>query len=231
MRGITPNADERHAAYCVQCGGAPHTRDHVPPRTFLDEPFPPNLPVVGTCGPCNAGASLDEEYVSCLLEVAACGSPITNNLERPRVRRALTRNAALAARLRSAFDHEAGAVSAEADRVRRVIEKMARGLWAYELAEPPLGMLAAVGFQPLHTLDAETREEFERSRPARMFAEVGSRMMTRQALGIGEDGIGAVGWRHVQPNRFRYTVEFEAADLVKLVLRGYLAAEIRFSVQ
>jgi hypothetical protein len=56
-----------------------------------DDPFPTNLPVVGTCGPCNAGASLDEEYVACLIEVAACGSSVPEDLDRPRVHRALAR--------------------------------------------------------------------------------------------------------------------------------------------
>lgn len=166
----------------------------------------------------------------CLIEVAACGSAAPEDLERPRVRRALARNAALAARFQSAFDPEALAVAAEIDRVRRVIEKMARGLWAYELAEPALGLSAHVGFQPLHTMDASTRTEFERCRPAGIFAEVGSRMMTRQALALGEGGVStAVGWQHVQPERFRYAVEFDDATAVKVVLREYLGAEVRFA--
>lgn len=232
VKAITPWADERHAAFCAQCGRRPRTRDHVPPRAFLDEPFPTNLPVVGMCEPCNAGASLDEEYVTCLIEVAACGSGVPEDLERPRVRRALARNAALAARFQSAFDPEAVAVGAEVGRVRRVIEKMARGLWAYELAEPALGMSAHVGFQPLHTMDAGTRTEFERCRSAAIFAELGSRMMIRQVLALGEDrGSTAVGWQDVQPERFRYAVEFDDANVVKVVLREYLGAVVRFATR
>lgn len=232
MRAFRASADARHAAFCAQCGRPPRTRDHVPPRTYLDKPFPTNLPVVGTCGPCNAGASLDEEYVACLIEVAACGSADPANLERPRVRRALERNAALAARLEAAFDPAAVIVAAEIDRVRRVAEKMARGLWAYELAEPALGMSADVAFQPLHLADTDTRADFERIQQATIFAEVGSRMMTRQALAIGAEPTDVdLGWQIVQAGRFRYAIEFDAADVVKLVLREYLAAEVRFTRQ
>lgn len=232
VRATTPSADVRHAAFCAQCGRPPGTRDHVPPRVFLDEPFPTNLPVIGTCRPCNAGASLDEEYVACLIEVAACGSADPANLKRPRVRRALERNAALAARLEAAFDPAAVAVAAEVNRVRRVAEKMARGLWTYELAEPARGMSANVAFQPLHLLDTEARAEFERVQQPAIFAEVGSRMMTRQALGIGAEATDVdLGWQVVQADRFRYSVEFDAADIVKLVLREYLVAEVRFAWQ
>jgi len=232
VRAITPSADVRHAAFCAQCGGPPGTRDHVPPRAFLDKPLPATLPVIGTCAPCNAGASLDEEYVTCLIEVAACGSADPVHLERPRVSRALERNVALAARLQAAFDPATVAVAAEVDRVRRVIEKIARGLWAYELAEPALGMSAVVAFQPLHVLDPATRAEFERVQQPAIFAEVGSRMMTRQALAIGGEPKDAdLGWQIVQQGRFRYAVEFDTADVVKLVVREYLVAKVRFARQ
>src|SRR5690242_14029536 len=66
--------DERHLAFCAFCGDAPGTRDHVPPRVFLDKPYPDNVPVVGSCFECNNGASLDEEYVACLLEAAVCNT-------------------------------------------------------------------------------------------------------------------------------------------------------------
>lgn len=232
MRAITPFADERHAAFCAQCGGPPETRDHVPPKVFLDKPFPTNLPVVGTCGPCNRGASIDEEYVACLIEVAACGNANPGSLERPRIQRALERKPALAARLEAAFDPETIAVAAETDRIRRVVEKTARGLWAYELAEPALDLQADVGIHPLHLLDPEARAAFERISPPQIFAEVGSRMMVGQIIALGPESIAtSAGWQVVQPGRFRYAVEFDERSVVKLVLREYLAAEIQFALR
>lgn len=229
MRDIEPFADTRHLAFCAQCGGPPETRDHVPPKTFFDKPFPPYLPVVGTCGACNGGASLDEEYVACLIEVAACGSANPDELERPRIVRALRRNTALASRFHAAFDSEAGVVTAELERVRRVIDKMARGLWAYELAEPALDRSADVRFQPLLTMGEDERARFERVHRSSLFAEVGSRMMTRQATAtnaaLAED---SAGWQIVQGNRFRYAIQIGDNDVIKLVLREYLAAEVQF---
>jgi len=68
--------DERLTAeMCVYCGGAePSTRDHVPPKVFLDEPYPPGLPVVGACEGCNLGFSLDEQYLACLIGCVMCGA-------------------------------------------------------------------------------------------------------------------------------------------------------------
>jgi hypothetical protein len=52
---------------CVYCGAAANTRDHVPPKTLLEEPRPINLRIVPSCISCNAGWSLDEEYVAVIL--------------------------------------------------------------------------------------------------------------------------------------------------------------------
>jgi len=60
--------DQRNEGWCIHCGGVDETRDHVPSRILLDEPYPTNLPVVAACQRCNLGCSLDEEYVACLLE-------------------------------------------------------------------------------------------------------------------------------------------------------------------
>ena len=56
-----PFVDERLTGMCVYCGGQPNTRDHVPSRTLLEEPFPPHMPVVGACANCNAGFSLRQK--------------------------------------------------------------------------------------------------------------------------------------------------------------------------
>ena len=50
------------------------TRDHIPSRSLLDQPYPENLPVIGSCQVCNQGFSKDEEYVVCLIEAALAGS-------------------------------------------------------------------------------------------------------------------------------------------------------------
>ena len=66
--------DERLIGSCVYCGGAPDSRDHVPSKVLLDDPLPPDLPVVEACSTCNGNFSLDEEYLACFLECVFSGS-------------------------------------------------------------------------------------------------------------------------------------------------------------
>jgi hypothetical protein len=61
-------ADERFNGVCVHCGSEPSSRDHVPSKVFLDQPFSDDLPVVPACEACNNRMSIDEVYVACLVE-------------------------------------------------------------------------------------------------------------------------------------------------------------------
>lgn len=65
--------DERHTGMCVYCGSPPDTRDHVPSKVLLDEPYPPELPVVGACEKCSSSFSLDEQYLACFLDCVIHG--------------------------------------------------------------------------------------------------------------------------------------------------------------
>ncbi|MCK4374276.1 MAG: hypothetical protein KAX19_03070, partial [Candidatus Brocadiae bacterium] len=128
--------DERVTGMCVYCGGQPDTRDHVPPKVLLDEPYPSQLPVVGACERCNAGFSLDEQYLSCFLECVICGTVEPTGVQRLNVGRILSENAALQHRIEACQrkDDRGNLVwEPEVDRVQRVVTKLGRGHAAYQL--------------------------------------------------------------------------------------------------
>ena len=106
MRQLTNYGDTRQAEACAYCGKTTQTRDHVPSRILLDEPFPENLPIVPACLPCNNKASSDEEYLACLVECVICGTTDPARVGREKIRRALTKQRALQARLTAALRWE-----------------------------------------------------------------------------------------------------------------------------
>ena len=49
---------------CFLCGATENlTRDHIPPKGLFPKPRPSNLYTVPCCGPCNNGASNEDEYL------------------------------------------------------------------------------------------------------------------------------------------------------------------------
>lgn len=220
--------DERLRGRCAFCGGPPDTRDHVPPKVFLDEPYPQELPVVEACNKCNTRASLDEEYLACLLECVICGTADLLAVKRSKVRHILERKPRLRERIAKAEYREESQNPIwrpEVERVRRVMVKLAHGHAAYELY-PHLEEPYLVDFVPLEVMSKPERTAFEEgmSGPFQLWPELGSRAFMR-AVGISPDKCDtANGWIVVQPGRYRYAV-FERT-IVRIVLSEYLACTV-----
>ena len=223
--------DERHTGMCVYCGTHPDTRDHVPSKVLLDEPYPPELPVVGACQGCNASFSMDEQYLACFLDCVICGGTETSGMHRSNVKRILEENPTLRYRIESARKGDAAENlfwEPEADRVRNVILKLARGHAAYELY-PKLEKPRILGFAPLQILSDDQRSAFEQvagDDEIDLWPEIGSRAFLR-AFGKSPDRLPlSGGWVVVQPDRYRYAVVETGGVLVRMVLSEYLACEV-----
>ena len=220
--------DERLTGYCVLCGGPSDTRDHVPPKVFLDEPYPQELPVVGACNECNAGASLDEEYLACFLECVICGTTDPLGVNREKVRRILENRPRLRERIAKAENRDGTDNQVwmpEVDRVQRVILKLARGHAAYELY-PHLEEPSDIDVVPLVAMSERDRIAFETwmSGLFQLWPELGSRAFMR-ALGKSPDKRETEGeWIIVQPGRYRYAVL--EGTVVQIVLSEYLACRV-----
>lgn len=225
MQQIRPFVDDRVGNCCAYCAGVPDTRDHVPSRVLLDEPYPENLPVVPCCASCNASFSLDEEYLACVVDCVIAGTTEPGSVQRQKVRRLLTARPALRRRIaQSRVEGLTGLVwEPEAARVEHVLLKLARGHAAFDLGEPQYRDPDRVAFMPLAKLDAQTREVFETVPHAHLWPEVGSRAMQRMA-----ETLSSPAWIDVQPGRYRYLATVEGGVLIRVVLSEYLAGEVRW---
>lgn len=214
---------------CAYCGGPPDTVDHVPSRVLLDEPYPPNLPVVACCERCNHSFSADEPYVACLVECAVAGSCEPEVTEREKVRRLLKMEPALARSLDAArvVDPHNAAVAfmPDRDRLMNVVMKLARGHVAYRTGELVLQQPSRVNVAPLHTLTLLDLTDFETEPIERILPEVGSRAYAETLL--AEDvAFAGGGWQVVQRGRYRYLVTWSDGLSVRMVLSEYLACSV-----
>lgn len=135
MKQIRNLGDERQVAQCAYCGRDTPTRDHVPSRILLDEPYPENLPVVPACRECNEGFSADEEYVACLVDCVLSGTTFPEKVQRDKIRRILENKPALTARLAEAREEglEGAQFSIEDSRVKNLVLKLGRGQCAFRV--------------------------------------------------------------------------------------------------
>ena len=195
MDQLQSYADARLIAGCVYCGGTTESRDHVPSRVLLDEPYPENLPVVPACEVCNRGYSLDEQYFACLAKCARTGS--IEAVQRPKIVRILRENPALAERIslaRSISGEKDVSFSVELARARSVVLKLARGHAAYEASETVRHEPSHILITPLTALEPAARKHFETIPASAIWPEVGSRAMQRLIV-FGTHATDAAGLR------------------------------------
>lgn len=233
MDQIEEFVDERQKGWCIHCGqwiaDLETSRDHVPSKSLLLKPHPPNVPVVQVCKSCNTGFSLVEEYLVAFLGSALSGSTEPDRQGNPAAARIMQRNPKLRARIEAArseyrtHDGEARVVwKPETARIDRVFVKNARGHVFFEIEEPMLDQPKWIRSAPLESLTLEQRTDFENMRFGSGWPEVGSRLMTRVLSGQDQ----ADGWNVVQEGVYRYAIAQTGVTLVRAVLFEYLATEV-----
>ncbi len=236
-------ADNRLIRGCIYCGGLPDTRDHVPSKCLLEQPYPTNLPVVGCCDSCNQSFSKDEQYFICLLESVLCGSTDLEKISRPSVRRIMEKSPALRQRIENSKTEVNGQIAfiPEMGRINNVMLKLARGHAAFELSQPCREEPDHFWCSPLFLLTEEERESFNAAHFPHVFGEVGSRSSQRlkalQMTTLDENGkeqnIGMLfnDWIDVQEDRYRFLAIDDMGQIViRIVISEYFACEVAWGI-
>ena len=221
-------ADERFSYFCVYCGDKPTTRDHVPSKVLLDEPFPDNLPVVQCCEKCNQNFSRDEIYLACLVECVINGSVSPDRIQRDKIKRILREKNNLAEMIDACrCDENLGNTvwNPDHERVKNIVLKLARGHVAYECSEQQMAEPEHLVFRPLSSLSTQEALEFETPPDEHVLPEIGSRAFHRVLI-VDSQVFLDNGWHVVQPGRYRYLVSYSGSIKVRFVLSEYLACEV-----
>ncbi|MDR2970848.1 MAG: hypothetical protein LBU83_02795 [Bacteroidales bacterium] len=226
MIQIKTFSDDRLDAICSYCGNVADTRDHVPSKILLDEPYPENLPVVPCCLKCNNEISLDEEYFACMLECLICGTVEIEKLSRQKIKNVLNKRKTLHRRLSNSIVHKDSDafLNLETERLRRVFIKLAKGHMRYENGEPIIDEPSYLSYKPLSFMTAQERMFFFALEKVDIFPEVVSRAMIKMV----ESNATCFSWENIQPDTYSYAVD-TTAFIVKIVIRNYMSIEVRWS--
>lgn len=221
--------DERLTGFCVYCGATPSTRDHVPSKVLLDEPYPSNLPVVLACEKCNNGFSKDEQYLACFVECVINGSTDQTLIKREKIQRNLCDNPALRSLIDSSkrIDDKGNTYwIPDINRIMNVIVKLARGHAVFECSEPQLDEPEYISLMPFAKMSDDQIELFNTPPVERGWPEIGSRAFCQIVVADNQIFNLRNGWLVVQEERYRYLVSYSEGMKVRIVLSEYLACEV-----
>lgn len=163
---------------CIYCGEPATTRDHVPPKCFLDKPYPQNLLTLPACQTCNNSFSKDEQYFMYLSDYIFSIENGDGEFTRETVKAAFIYSDKLEDRMISSLKVEDNKIcfEFETNRIIRVIQKVARGLLYTAYSEDI--KISKSNFMPLTLLTKEQKLEYK-----------------------------SLDWIIVQEERFKYTIQ------------------------
>ncbi len=226
LRQIKTFSDIRLDGMCCYCGNYSTTRDHVPSKILLDKPYPENLPVVPCCDKCNQSFSLDEEYITCLLECILCNSTDIETLKRDKIRQILSGKKLLYQKIKNSHKEFNNPPSFFIDttRLENFLIKLAKGHVKFENSEPVFEKPTRISFKSLSSMTQDEVDSYLTSVDFIQSFEVGSRAM--QNFLISDSSVFS-NWIEVQPNYYSYCVTSKMGQLsVKIFIRNFFAAEI-----
>lgn len=221
--------DDRMKGICAYCGGLPDSRDHVPSKILLDEPYPKNLPIAESCTSCNQSFSASEEYVACLIESAINGTTIPNENFRPKIATTLNARPSIAKRIEEGKQVSSNGQliwQPEAKHVKKVMLKLARGHMAYELGIQHIEEPELIEILPLAIMSEAHVEEFLTLPDSHTYPEIGSRAFVNLHSG---KLTAFENWHVVQNNRYLYALGQSEGDWVKILINEYLAVHIAWN--
>lgn len=221
--------DTRLNNFCAFCGCHTETEDHVPSRCFLNKPHPQDLPVIPCCYKCNHDFSLDEEYVSCMIDCMKAGTASPDLVKRKKTRKFLLHNPKLQKRISAQIRNFGGVLlyDIEKERFEKVFRKLAFGHLAYENDTLAWEIPYIIRINLLPDMSDSQRECFFRPYRGEL-SEVRSHGLEHVILCYEDDGSYSYlsPWITIQEGRYRYCVS-PNGNIVKFVIAEYIAVEVR----
>jgi len=222
---------------CVYCGNEANTREHVPSKTFLAQPFPADLSTVPACLTCNNSYSDDELFLSLLIQMLKQRYYGSDYNFSPETSSKMARNVRAVRDINTALDNND--ISYFHPQISRVLTKLAIGHSVYELADGYFtdddGVTpdsASVRYDFLNNRSQEEVNEFMGyfDITNEVMPEVGSRVFCDRLL-VLDNNVGErqflLDWVNVQKSEYTYTCfKFGNEIVVKMVINDFLFAEI-----
>lgn len=212
---------------CSYCGATSDTRDHVPSKILLEEPYPENLPVVPCCHKCNQGFSLDEEYFACAIECIIQGTTDIEFLNRQKIKSILLNKPSLKNRIENSFLIDDGNKYLQIDlpRFEKIMIKLAKGHLKFENSEPQFENPTSIVFKSLHEMQENEEEDFFSFSRLDKITEVGSRGSQNMLIVNRQHALSH--WIIVQEGAYQYIVsETGGVKMVRILIWNYLAIEV-----
>lgn len=214
---------------CIYCAENANSREHLPSKIFLDEPFPDELSIVPSCKSCNNSFSKDEIYLACLIDFIKLKIYEYDEFPREKIRKAFSKRPSALEKFEKSLlsdQDENVFLNLDTDKVLNIILKLAIGHASYSLSSILLGKPNTLHFKFIFEMTKYEIDNFNSNAIVDKVPELGSR--EGQFIEIDGNGECVSTWNIVQEGQYRYLAFIAGLNSisVRIVIGEFLYAEV-----
>ncbi len=220
---------------CIYCGNRADTREHIPSKVLLSEPYPENLPTIPACFECNNGFSADEEYFVSFLETLKSAIYVDYSIS-DHIVKIFNHTPALQEMVTSSIHLENKTVFFSYDEIRfkRVINKLAVCHAGYEFDHVDFNDPISTKISFIFNMTPEDISEFTAPEIMNCVPEISSRFTSNYCIIQNIDNGEAYllnDWIVVQEGRYQYYVYLNTHGgvSIKMIILDFLYCQVDFS--
>ena len=216
---------KKENSYCIYCSNIADSREHLPPRVFIDIHNKNEWNIVPACKICNNGYSEDEQFVACAIEYILAMVYFNGEIQRDKIKRTFEKRPRMLEKIKSLCKIERGNLIIDniiIESIKNVFLKIGQGHFMYDcnifLDD---GANISIAFKP--QLTQKELDEFDSPVTSNCFPEIGSRVSSQICLNINTNEM-VILWNKVDDKNYRYLISPEG--ILRIVIREFLYIEI-----
>lgn len=214
---------------CVYCYEKADTREHIPSKIFLNEPYSNNLAILPACFNCNNSYSDKEQYLACLIDYLQYKLYNLETVQRSKIQKTFISKPHIKDELEKstiyANDGKLNYIEYNHDKIQAILLKLSIGHATYSLSRIHLDKPDIINYKFLPELSDEELHNFNSEVMCDVSPEIGARSFDN--IVITNDGIPIVTWNIVQDNQYKFLAyESKTSMNIRIVIGEFLYAEV-----
>lgn len=214
---------------CIYCYEKANTREHIPSKIFLNEPYSNNLAILPACFNCNNSYSENEQYLACLIDYVQYKLYNLKTVKRDKIKKAFTSRPHIKNQLEESTIYldngKLHYIEYNHNKIKDILLKLAIGHATYSLSKIYFEEPNMINYKFFTELSNEEVNNFNEEILCDISPEIGSRSFDNIAFINGN--IPLVTWNIVQYNQYRYLVyESKTSTNVKIVIGEFFYSEV-----
>ena len=225
--------DKKGDFKCVYCGEKADSREHIPSKVFLNEPFTTNLAILPSCKKCNNSYSENEQYLACLIDYVQYKMDNLKAVKRSKIQKTFDVRANIESEFENSTKYTLTGnveyIEYNDDKIKNIVLKLSIGHATYSLSAMHLAEPNIINYKFFPELTQEELDNFNSEPIYNISPEIGSRGAVYVSL--SENGLAITTWNIIQDSQYRFLVfQNKYTTTVRIVIGEYFYSEVIWKV-